>query len=166
MRLIGTLVLLLVIGTVGLAGERAVKVIVADAVVDLFDRQAKDVFVFVGALPVRQSVVLGVQADGSEYRLAPVTLPTPAPAPAPVGEKGPVPRPDLPSLIVSCLDCHGKGKARGGFTLFDPDGRIAAGVNWKEVLGRIDAAEMPPPASGYPAVSAADLTVIRVLARH
>jgi hypothetical protein len=159
------------------------EILFADAQVPLFDDRARDTFTFYGppafSLPVAGGPVVGTDGAGKELALAPAR-PTledgPRDAPVLSGYESPAARPSpaasraraaprLPALAASCFDCHGGGKSKGGLALFDPaSGAVSAATDWVKVEEEISAGRMPPPAANKPAVSAADLALIRRLA--
>lgn len=154
------------------------QILFADVYVPLFDEHAKDVFVFYGApafsVAPTPVAALGVDAQGRELT-APLSSPALAPAAAfrPLGgyegeaAKAGTGRPaaeKLASLKASCYDCHGGGRSRGGFTLFDGSGAVSSSADWKLIKEEIDSGRMPKPDARKPPVSAADREEIRRLA--
>lgn len=173
LRLTCSVALLLAIVGVSFAHHRPVKIVIADAVFTVFDLDAKDVFIFTGPAPVAVGQVIGLRADGSEFRILPTPPPQPAAPATAKGETGPRPKietPNLPSLAPACASCHSEGgKVRGSFTLFGTDGKIKPGVDWKLVRDVISKSKdapgrMPPPEENKPDVTAADKATVKRLA--
>ena len=63
-----------------------------------------------------------------------------------------------PFIETSCLECHGEKKAKAGFRidLLGADfARAKVADQWKEVIDRINAGEMPPEGKARPDVKQA-----------
>lgn len=141
------------------------KVVIANAMVPLFDPNAFAFFTFYGPVAINPSPTLGIDAYGRELKLA-----TPQDVERANNLKQQQPQTQsqgqvkLASLTNSCSSCHSEGgRLRGGFALFDTGGNIKAGTDWKKVLEEIKSGSMPPPNSGKPAVLAEDLAEITKL---